>query len=72
MNLTPRAGVTSSQQTETGISIPKHDYIALTYNSNNDPTAVTYRIGGPSGSIVATLSLGYDASFNLTSVQRIS
>jgi len=72
MTFTPRAGVPSAKQTETGISIPKHDYVGLTYNANNDPTVVTYRIGGPSGAIVATLSLGYDASNNLTSVQRTS
>jgi len=72
MTYTPRAGMASAQQTETGISIPKHDYIGLTYNANNDPTVVTYRNGGPSGSIVASLALGYDGSFNLTSVQRTS
>jgi hypothetical protein len=72
MTFTPRAGVPSAQQTVTGISIPKHDFVSITYNANNDPTAVTYRNGGPSGGIVATLSLSYDANFNLTSVQRIS
>lgn len=72
MTFTPSGGRTSAKQTESGLSIPQHDYVGLTYNANNDPTVVTYRNGGPSGTIVATLSLGYDGANNLTSVQRTS
>ena len=66
------AGVYSAQQVETGLSVPAHDYIGITYNGNNDPSVVTYRMGGPSGRIVGILSLGYDGLFNLTSVERTS
>jgi hypothetical protein len=69
-NIAP--GRSSAKQTESGLSVPEHDTIGLTYNVNNDPTVVTYRIGGPSGTIVATISLGYDGNNNLTSVQRVS
>jgi len=71
-DINTRPGVHSAKQVESGISIPEHDSISLTYNVNNDPTVVTYRIGGPSGTIVATISLGYDGNNNLTSVQRTS
>jgi len=67
-----KPGLHSAQQTETGLSVPQHDYVGITYNVNNDPSVVTYRNGGPSGNIVAILSLGYDGFFNLTSVQRTS
>ena len=70
LNIAP--GRNSAKQTESGLSIPEHDAITLTYNLNNDPTVVTYRIGGPSGTIVATISLGYDGANNLTSGQRVS
>lgn len=48
----------------------QYDYIALTYNASNLLTGVVYRTGGASGTIVATLSLGYDVSDNLISVAR--
>jgi hypothetical protein len=34
------------------------------------PTTVTYLVGGPTGTPVATLTLTYDGSANLTNVQR--
>lgn len=45
------------------------DYISLSYTGSN-LTGVVYKIGGASGTTVATLTLGYDGSSNLTSVQR--
>ncbi len=52
-----------------GLEIPAHDYIALSYTGNN-LTGVTYKTGGVGGTVVATLTLGYDGSNNLTSVAR--
>jgi len=68
---TTPVGRYSTQQVESGLSVPEHDYISLTYSGSN-PTSVVYRNGGPSGTIVATVSMAYDGSSNLISVQRVS
>jgi hypothetical protein len=52
-----------------GLEIPAHDYIALSYTGTN-LTGVTYKEGGASGTTVATLTLAYDGSNNLTSVTK--
>lgn len=52
-----------------GLSIPVHDYIALSYTGSN-LTGVVYKTGGASGTTVATLTLAYDGSSNLVSVTR--
>ncbi len=52
-----------------GMAIPSNDYIALGYTSGN-LTSVTYKLGGSSGTTVATLTLAYDGSNNLTSVTK--
>jgi hypothetical protein len=52
-----------------GLSIPEHDYIALTYTGSN-LTGVEYKDGGAGGTTVATLTLAYDGSDNLTSVTK--
>lgn len=52
-----------------GWDIPIHDYRGLGYTSGN-LTSVTYKTGGSSGTTVATLTLGYDGSGNLTSVTK--
>ena len=46
-----------------------YDYIALGYTGSN-LTTVRYYKGGPSGTLMVTLTLGYDGSNNLVSVQR--
>jgi len=53
----------------TGLEIPDHDYIALTYTSTN-LTGVVYKTGGSGGTTVATLTLAYDGGNNLTSVTK--
>jgi hypothetical protein len=53
----------------TGLEIPEHDYIALSYTGAN-LTGVVYKTGGSSGTTVATLTLAYDGSGNLTSVTK--
>ena len=52
-----------------GLSIPEHDYIALTYTGSN-LTGVVYKTGGSGGTTVATLTLAYDGNDNLTSVTK--
>ena len=44
-----------------GLSIPEHDYIALSY-SGSTLTGVNYRTGGSGGTSVATLNLAYSGS----------
>lgn len=53
----------------TGLEIPEHDYIALSYTGAN-LTGVVYKTGGSGGTTVATLTLAYDGSNNLTSVTK--
>lgn len=52
-----------------GLEIPQHDYISLTYTGSN-LTGVTYKEGGSGGTTVATLALTYDGSNNLTSITK--
>lgn len=51
-----------------GLSIPAHDYIALSYTGTN-LTGVVYKTGGSGGTTVGTLTLAYSGS-TLTSVTR--
>jgi hypothetical protein len=46
-----------------------YDYISMSYTDGN-LTGVIYKTGGASGTTVATLTLGYDGSNNLTSVTK--
>ena len=52
-----------------GLAIPAHDYIALSYTGTN-LTGVIYKSGGASGTTVATLTLAYNGSNQLTSVSK--
>jgi hypothetical protein len=52
-----------------GFSLPAYDYISCSYTGSN-LTGVVYKTGGSSGTTVATLTLGYDGSNNLTSVTK--
>jgi len=45
----------------TGLEIPEHDYIALSYTGTN-LTGVVYKTGGAGGTTVATLTLAYTGS----------
>jgi hypothetical protein len=55
--------------TLTGLEIPAHDYIDLSYTGSN-LTSVVYKDGGSGGTTVATLTLAYDGSDNLTSITK--
>ena len=52
-----------------GLEIPEHDYISLSYTGSN-LTGVVYKVGGSDGTTVATLALAYDGSDNLISVTK--
>jgi hypothetical protein len=45
----------------TGLEIPEHDFIALSYTGEN-LTGVVYKTGGSGGTTVATLTLAYTGS----------
>ena len=68
------AGTYSVTQIAEGLSIPKYDYIALTYvpsgNGVGEIQTVTYKTGGLGGITVGELTLGYDASNRLITVTR--
>lgn len=51
------------------LSPAEYDYIALSYTGSN-LTGVVYKLGGASGTTVATLALTYDGSNNLLTVTR--
>jgi hypothetical protein len=63
------AGTYSVRQIASGLGIPKHDHITLSY-TGSDLTGVVYKNGGSNGSTVGTLTLAYDGSGNLTSVTK--
>lgn len=50
----------------TGLEIPYHNQISLSYDGSNNLTGVAYSVSGVG---VATLSLSYDGSNNLTFIQ---
>jgi hypothetical protein len=53
-----------------GMGIPTFNYAGMTYDGNNNLTAVVYKTGGASGAIVASLALAYDGNSNLTSITK--
>jgi hypothetical protein len=48
-------------QTASGLGVPTHDYIGLTYTGSN-LTSVVFKTGGSGGTTVATLTLAYTGS----------
>lgn len=62
-------GPSSHQQVASGLSIPKHDYVALEYTGSN-LTKVTYKSGGIVGQVVCVLNLAYDLNNNLIAVVK--
>jgi len=52
-----------------GMNIPAHDYIHNTYTAGK-LTLVTYKIGGASGTTVATQAITYDGSGNVETVTK--
>jgi hypothetical protein len=62
-------GTTSHQQVVSGLSIPKHDYVSLSYTGSN-LTQVVYKSGGILGQVVCTVNLTYDVANNLIAVVK--
>lgn len=52
-----------------GFTVTGYDYVSLSYTGSN-LTGVIFKTGGSGGTAVATLTLGYDGSNNLTSVTK--
>ena len=61
--------VSGTVNTLNGLQVSGHDYIALSYNGST-LTGVVYKTGGAGGTTIATLTLAYDGSNNLTSVTK--
>tara|TARA_R100000234_G_scaffold111190_1_gene84041 strand:- start:539 stop:760 length:222 start_codon:yes stop_codon:yes gene_type:complete len=66
---------TGFTQVVEGFSIPPHDFVSMTYAGtgnagDNDPTTITYKDGGSSGTTVATLTLTYAAAGRVATVTR--
>lgn len=61
--------VNGTVNTLAGLEIPPHDYVSLSYTDGN-LSGVVYKDGGSGGTPVATLTLAYDGSDNLTSVTK--
>lgn len=57
-----------------GLVTQAYDYIALTYvpsgNGAGEIQTVTYKIGGASGAVVATITLSYDSSNKLSGITK--
>jgi hypothetical protein len=53
-----------------GLEIPTHDYIVNTYDGANNMLTSTFKRGGASGKVVATLTMTYDGNNNLLTVTR--
>lgn len=50
--------VNKTSQSVAGMNIPQHDYLAVAY-PNSTSEVYTYKVGGSSGSVVATLTVTY-------------
>ena len=57
-----------------GFEISAYDYIVLTYisagNGTGEIETVVYKNGGVSGSVVATLTIAYNASNEISSITK--
>lgn len=60
--------ITNPVDTLANLSVPKHDYLSLSYTGAN-LTGVVYKTGGAVGTTVATLTLAYSGAV-LTSVTK--
>jgi hypothetical protein len=65
-------GTINTRMSNTLVTSP-YDYVGLINSTISGQTVVTtavYKLGGASGALVATLTLAYDGSANLTSVTK--
>jgi hypothetical protein len=72
INLTSLVPATSSIVTNVaGFNIPTYDYKKLNYSTTtNNLTSVNYKVGGSSGTTVATITYTYDSNSNITSAAK--
>jgi hypothetical protein len=62
---------TLSAKSPSGLVTAAHDYQALTYvGATTQIDTITYKLGGAAGTVVATVTMGYDGSNRLTSVTK--
>jgi hypothetical protein len=58
-----------------GLHIPEHDYVSMTYVASGqgagEVETITYKTGGASGTVVAVLTLAYDADNKLASITKV-
>ena len=52
------------------LNTPLHDYVSCAYTDTN-LTQLVYKTGGSSGTVVATITLGYDGSNRVTSITKV-
>lgn len=62
-------GGSSPWLTWSGLRIPAYDYVSL--SPADLPTTITFKSGGAGGTTVATLTLVYDGSGNLSTVTKV-
>lgn len=67
--VTQPVSVSGVVDTITGLEIPPHDYIDMSYTGDN-MTGVVYKTGGSGGTTVTTLTLTYDGNGNITSLTK--
>jgi len=68
---TKTAVIALSQKTASALVPEPFDYIIITYvGATTDIDTVVYKLGGAGGTLVATLTLGYDGSNRLSTVTR--
>ena len=53
-------------ETSQDLSVPRHDYESYGYTGSN-LTTITYKVGGASGTTVATMTIAYDGEGRPTS-----
>lgn len=58
-----------------GLFIPEHDYVELTYvssgNGAGEVNTITYKEGGASGTTVAVATMAYNSDNKLTSLTLV-
>jgi hypothetical protein len=59
----------SSSAVISGLNIPQHDYISLTYSGDLITQAV-FKVRGAAGDTVATLAFTYDGNGNVVTVTK--
>lgn len=71
LNSVETSSTNLDQKIAAALVVEKHDYLAITYvGVTTDIDTVTYKDGGAAGTVVATLTMGYDGNGRLQSVTK--